>query len=67
VTTPGDLSRFSLWDLFRAEVETHSTTLNEGLLALEQHPADLDRIKALMRAAPLDQGCGAGGATQCGR
>jgi len=51
VTTPGDLSSFSLWDLFRAEVETHSTTLNEGLLALEQHPADLDRIKALMRAA----------------
>ena len=46
-----DLSKFSLWDLYRGEVETHSKTLNDGLLALEEHPEDLDRIKALMRAA----------------
>ena len=46
-----DLSKFSLWDLYRGEVEAHSTTLNDGLLALEEHPEDLDRIKALMRAA----------------
>jgi two-component system sensor histidine kinase and response regulator WspE len=46
-----DLSKFSLWDLYRGEVETHSKTLNDGLLALEERPGDLDRIKALMRAA----------------
>ena len=46
-----DLSKFSLWDLFRGEVETHSKTLTAGLLALEERPGDLDRIKALMRAA----------------
>ena len=46
-----DLSGFSLWDLYRAEVESHAAALTDGLLALEQQPADLDRIKALMRAA----------------
>ena len=46
-----DLSGFSLWDLYRAEVESHAATLTDGLLALEQQPADVDRIKALMRAA----------------
>jgi two-component system sensor histidine kinase and response regulator WspE len=46
-----DLSKFSLWDLYRGEVEAHSKTLNEGLLALEARPDDLDRIKGLMRAA----------------
>ena len=46
-----DLSKFSLWDLYRGEVETHSKTLNDGLLAIEERPDDLDRIKALMRAA----------------
>jgi two-component system sensor histidine kinase and response regulator WspE len=46
-----DLSKFSLWDLFRGEVETHSKTLTAGLLALEERPDDLDRVKALMRAA----------------
>ncbi len=49
--TSRDLGGFSMWELFRAEVESHSTTLNAGLLALEQHPGDLERIKALMRAA----------------
>jgi two-component system sensor histidine kinase and response regulator WspE len=46
-----DLSKFSLWDLFRGEVETHAKTLNDGLLALEERPEDLDRLKSLMRAA----------------
>lgn len=46
-----DLSGFSLWDLFRGEVEAHAATLNAGLLALEQAPGDLDRIKEMMRAA----------------
>jgi two-component system sensor histidine kinase and response regulator WspE len=46
-----DLSAFSLWELYRAEVETHAATLSDGLLALEQQPGDVDRIKALMRAA----------------
>ena len=46
-----DLSGFSLWDLFRGEVESHSATITAGLLELEQAPGDLERIKALMRAA----------------
>jgi two-component system sensor histidine kinase and response regulator WspE len=46
-----DLSKFSLWDLYRGEVETHSKALNDGLLALEERPGDVDRLKALMRAA----------------
>jgi two-component system sensor histidine kinase and response regulator WspE len=46
-----DLTGFSLWDLFRGEVESHSAAITAGLLELEQAPADLERIKALMRAA----------------
>ncbi len=38
-------------DLFRTEVETHVTTLNDGLLALENNPSATDRLEALMRAA----------------
>ncbi len=49
--TGRDLSGFSMWDLYRGEVESHSTTLNEGLLALERTPDDLERVKSLMRAA----------------
>lgn len=46
-----DFSDNAMLDLFRAEVETHTQTLNEGLLALEKEPNQLKRIEPLMRAA----------------
>lgn len=46
-----DLSGFSLYELFRAEVETHCAALNEGLIKLERAPTDLEVIVPLMRAA----------------
>ncbi len=41
----------ALLDLFRAELETHLGTLNEGLLSLEKSPHDSKRLESLMRAA----------------
>ena len=38
-------------ELFQTEVETHAVTLNEGLLALENDPANFAAIESLMRAA----------------
>jgi len=46
-----DFSDNAMLDLFRAEVETHTQTLSEGLLALEKEPGQLKVIEALMRAA----------------
>ena len=45
------LEDFSLIELFRGEVETHSETLNTALLALERAPDDTSRINEMMRAA----------------
>ena len=45
------LGGFSMFDLFRTEAETHTRTLNEGLLALESAPDGLAAIEPLMRAA----------------
>ncbi|MCE9618992.1 MAG: hybrid sensor histidine kinase/response regulator [Planctomycetes bacterium] len=42
---------FDLFELFRAEIETHGAALNEGLLRLEKNPADVQPVDALMRAA----------------
>ncbi len=44
----GDLS---MMDLFRSDVESHSATITDGLLALETTPGALDRIEPMMRAA----------------
>jgi two-component system, chemotaxis family, sensor kinase CheA len=41
----------ALLDLFRAELETHLATLNEGLLSLEKQPDQPKRYESLMRAA----------------
>lgn len=41
----------ALLEMFAAEVETHMAALNDGLLALEQNPAQSERFAALMRAA----------------
>jgi two-component system sensor histidine kinase and response regulator WspE len=46
-----NLAGFSMWELFRSEVETHAKTINEGLLALEREPGNQDFINAVMRAA----------------
>jgi two-component system sensor histidine kinase and response regulator WspE len=48
---PGDLSEFSMAELFRLEVENQSVVLTENLLALEQNPTDASRLGAMMRAA----------------
>ncbi len=42
---------FSMMDLFREEVRTHTASLNDGLLRLESQPADSQTIEPLMRAA----------------
>lgn len=44
----GDLS---MMDLFRSDVEIHTDTITDGLLALEANPDALDRIEAMTRAA----------------
>jgi two-component system sensor histidine kinase and response regulator WspE len=41
----------SMLELFRTEVETHTATLTDGLLALETNPGAADQLEALMRAA----------------
>ncbi|MFO0910128.1 MAG: Hpt domain-containing protein [Isosphaeraceae bacterium] len=51
MTSEGGLEDFSLMDLFRSEVETHSEVLNAALLALERMPDDRSRISEMMRAA----------------
>ena len=51
MTSGHDLGDLSMLELFRAELETHLATLNDGLLALEHSPRDADQLEALMRAA----------------
>lgn len=41
----------ALWEMFRAEVDTHMAALNDGLLALEKDPAQGGYFDSLMRAA----------------
>jgi two-component system, chemotaxis family, sensor histidine kinase and response regulator WspE len=48
---PNDLSKFSLVELFRLEVENQTVVFTENMLALEQNPTDALRLGALMRAA----------------
>ncbi|HEX3449578.1 MAG TPA: hybrid sensor histidine kinase/response regulator, partial [Isosphaeraceae bacterium] len=47
----GDLSGFSMMELFRMEAESHTATLSAGLVALEGAPATQHAIEPLMRAA----------------
>ena len=42
---------FSIMDLFRDEVRAHAATLNQGLLELENAPANPQKLEPLMRAA----------------
>jgi two-component system, chemotaxis family, sensor histidine kinase and response regulator WspE len=48
---PGDLSGFSMLELFQLEMESQGAVLTENLLALEQSPANASRLEKLMRAA----------------
>jgi two-component system, chemotaxis family, sensor histidine kinase and response regulator WspE len=47
----GGITDEAMLDLFRNEVENHTATLTDGLLALEEHPGASDRLDSLMRAA----------------
>ena len=47
----GDLSRFSMLDLFRSEADMQTRILGEGLLTLERDATDVGVIEAMMRAA----------------
>jgi two-component system, chemotaxis family, sensor histidine kinase and response regulator WspE len=47
----GDLSGFSMMELFRMEAESHTATLSAGLVALEGALAAPEVIEPLMRAA----------------
>lgn len=46
-----DLSSFSLMELFRAEVIQYVQALEEGLVALEDDPSQVEDVESLMRAA----------------
>ncbi|MFL5241239.1 MAG: response regulator [Gemmataceae bacterium] len=46
-----DGDSFSMMDLFNEEVRAHAATLNQGLLDLENDPANPQKIEPLMRAA----------------
>ncbi|MDH5546647.1 MAG: ATP-binding protein [Gammaproteobacteria bacterium] len=47
----GDLSDFSMLDLFRMELDSQTNILNQGLLALENQNASAKELERLMRAA----------------
>ncbi len=47
----GDLSGFSMMELFRMEAESHTATLSAGLVALEGASASPELVEPLMRAA----------------
>ena len=47
----GDLSGFSMMELFRMEAESHTAALSAGLVALEGASAAPEMIEPLMRAA----------------
>ncbi|HZV64621.1 MAG TPA: chemotaxis protein CheA, partial [Telluria sp.] len=47
----GDLSQFSMLDLFRMEADGQAQTLTDGLLAMERGAGDAGIIESMMRAA----------------
>ena len=51
MSAPEDLSKFSLLDLFRAEIESQSATMTQGLLALERDPGAAHHFEEVMRGA----------------
>ena len=55
----GDLSQFSMRDLFRMEADSQTQILTEGLLAMERHQGDASAVEAMMRAAHSIKGAAA--------
>lgn len=57
----GDLSQFSMLDLFRMEADSQTRILTEGLLAMERQPGDAGAgaVDAMMRAAHSIKGAAA--------
>jgi len=55
----GDLSQFSMLDLFRMEADSQTQILTEGLLAMERHRGDASAVEAMMRAAHSIKGAAA--------
>ena len=47
----GDLSSFSMRELFLTESDTQCRILSDGLVALEIRPGDPSLLESLMRAA----------------
>ena len=55
----GDLSQFSMLDLFRMEADSQTRILTEGLLAMERHRGDAGAVESMMRAAHSIKGAAA--------
>jgi len=55
----GDLSQFSMLDLFRMEADSQTQILTEGLLAMERHGGDAGAVEPMMRAAHSIKGAAA--------
>ena len=55
----GDLSSFSMMDLFRMEADGQARTLTDGLLAMESKAGDPATVESLMRAAHSIKGAAA--------
>lgn len=55
----GDLSQFSMRDLFRMEADSQTQLLTDGLLALERDSGDAAAVESVMRAAHSIKGAAA--------
>ena len=55
----GDLSGFSMLDLFRMEADSQTQILTDGLLTLERHAGDAAAVEPMMRAAHSIKGAAA--------
>ncbi|KQQ44495.1 oxidoreductase [Duganella sp. Leaf126] len=55
----GDLSQFSMLDLFRMEADSQTQILTDGLLAMERLKNDAGAVESMMRAAHSIKGAAA--------
>ncbi|CDG84520.1 hybrid sensor histidine kinase/response regulator [Janthinobacterium agaricidamnosum] len=55
----GDLSNFSMLDLFRMEADSQTQLLTDGLLAMERSAGDAGAVESMMRAAHSIKGAAA--------
>lgn len=55
----GDLSQFSMLDLFRMEADSQTQILTDGLLAMERLRNDASAVESMMRAAHSIKGAAA--------